>query len=204
MAIYRTSSEAHFWFFTAPNKSRQLLDDSIERTFRGYRAIGDGSIPSGFGNILLGRVESAASFAFALLSGTFLMLGGIFLAPCFLVPATILNLISRAPGISSFKSVENFTRDSSDAICRTVKVCLVALPVIFLFLSVSGINTFLPGVFGPQNIAFDAIHTLVECLGSRQRVAPTIPDNFSIVDMSALLGVEEYFRALSGTPSFGS
>lgn len=202
MQIY--SCEANFFFFSAPYNAKRLLDDSVERTLRGYRAIGERFIVTGFGgfgNILFARVESAAAFSFVALSAILLAAGGAIMIPCFLIPATALNLISRVPGISSFASVQNFTRDSSNAIYRTLKICLLAIPVIFLFLSASGINTFLPGVLKPQNVFFNSIHELVESLGPLQTVRVIVPNVTEIVgtetEMSVLAGVEDYFRALS-------
>jgi hypothetical protein len=198
MHIY--SSEASF-FFSAPYNAKRLLDDSVERTLRGYSGIREGAIVTGFGNILLSRVESATAFSFVALSATFLTLGGVIVTPCFLIPATVLTLISRIPGISSFESVQNFTRESSNAIYRTLRIYLVAIPVIFLFLSASGVNTFLPGVLKPQNLVFNSIHGMVESLGSLQTIRAIVPNVTEVVgtetEMSALAGAEEYFRALS-------
>lgn len=199
MHIY--SSEASFFFFSAPYNAKRLLDDSVERTLRGYRGIGEGAIVTGFGNILLSRVESATAFSFVALSAIFLTLGGVIMTPCFLIPATVLNLISRVPGIASFESVQNFTRESSDVIYRTLRIYLVAIPVIFLFLSASGINTFLPGVLKPQNVVFNSIHGIVESLGPLQTIRGIVPNVTEVVgtetELSALAGAEEYFRALS-------
>ena len=199
MHIY--NSDASLFFFSTPYNAKRLLDDSVERTLRGYRGIGEGAIVAGFGNILLARVESATAFSFVALSATFLTLGGVIITPCFLIPATALNLISRVPGISSFESVQNFTRESSNAIYRTLRIYLVAIPVISLFLSASGINTFLPGVLKPQNMVFNSIHRMVEPLGPLQTIRGIVPNVTEVVgtetELSILAGAEEYLCALS-------
>lgn len=199
MLIY--NNEASFLFFSTPYNAKRLLDDSVERTLRGYRGVGEGAMINGFGHILLARVESAIAFSFVALSAAFLTLGVVILTPYFLIPATALNLISRVPGISSFQSVQNFTRKSSNVIYRTLRVYLVAIPVIFLFLSASGINTFLPGVLKPQKGVFDSIHRSVACLGPLKTIRAIVPSMTEVVgtetDLSALEGIEEYFRALS-------
>ena len=123
------------------------------------------------------------------------------MALCFLIPATALNLISRVPGISSFESVQNFTRDSSDAIYRTLRVHLLAIPVIFLFLFASCVNTFLPGVLKPQNIVFNSIHSLVKSLGPLRAIRAVVPGVTEVIGwepgVSLIAELEEYFRALS-------
>jgi hypothetical protein len=198
MDIY---TDGNFLFFHLPYDAKRLLDDSIDRTLRGYRGISEGAVLTGCGNILLARVESVAAFSFAALSTAILTLGGAIVAPCFLIPATALNLISRIPGISSFASVQNFTQDSSDAIYRTLKIYLLAIPVIFLFLSASAINTFLPGILKSQNVFVNSIHGIVEPLGPLLTIRAIVQDVAEIVgtttNISLLAGVEEYFRALS-------
>lgn len=199
MQIY--SSEADLYFFTAPYNAKRLLDDSVERTLKGYRQIVDRSIATGLCNILLARVESAAAFSLVALSATLLTLVGVTLTPCFLIPAIALNLISRIPCISSFETVQNFTQNSSDAIYRSFRIYWIALPVIFLFLSASGVNIILPGVLKPQNAVFNAIHKIVQCLGPLQAIRAIVPNVTEVVgtetEHSILSLAEEYFRALS-------
>lgn len=200
MHIY--SSDGDFFFFDAPYDAKRLLNDSVKRTLRGYRSIKEDSVLTGFGHILLARIESAIAFVFVAISATFLLMVGVVIAPCFLAPAIVLNLLSRIPGISSFKSVQNFTKNSSNTIYRTLKVCLIALPVIFLFLSASAVNTFLPGVLKTQNVVFNTIHKLVEHLGDLQTIHAKVENsNYEATgtekEFSILAGAEEYFRALS-------
>lgn len=200
MHIY--SQDTDFFFFHAPYNAKRLLDDSVERTFKGYRAVGEGSIITGFGHLLLARVESVAAFSFVALTATPLGFAGVILTPCFLITAIPLNLASRLPGISSFECVQNFTRDSSDGIYRTIRINLLAIPIIFLFLSASGINTFLPGILKPQNVFFNAIHGLVESLGPLKTISVKIENIEAEVvgtetQISPIDGIEEYFRALS-------
>lgn len=197
MDIYNSSSLT----FEMPYDAKRLLDDSVTRTLRGYSSICAGEVLTGCGNILLARIESAAAWAFVALSSAVLMLGSTLMTPCFLIPATVLNLASRIPGVSSFESVQNFTRDSSNAIYRTLKVHFIAIPVIFLFLSASSINTFIPGILKPQNVFFSSVHRMVEPLGPLQTIRATVSGVTSIVgtetELSALDAAEEYLRALS-------
>lgn len=199
MDIY--SNDTDFIFFSAPYNAKRLLDDSITRTLHGYRLICKGAVLTGCGNILLGRLESVASFAFVALSSAFLTVGSTIMTPCFIIPTTILNLASRIPGISSFESVQSFTQSSSNAIYRTLKVNLIAIPTIFLFLSASAVNIFLPGILKSQNIFFNSIHGMVKSLGPLQRIRAIVPDVTNIIgtekNLSVLAGAEEYFRALS-------
>ena len=112
-----------------------------------------------------------------------------------------MNLLSRIPGISSFKSVQIFTQNSSNAIYRTLKVNLIAIPVIFLFLSASAVNIFLPGILKSPNVFFNSIHEIVKSLGPLQTIRAIVPDVANIIgtqkDLSALARAEEYLRALS-------
>jgi len=198
MEIYSTTES--FLFFNVPYNAKRLLDDSVTRTLKGYREISEGSVLTGCSNILLGRVESVAAFSFVALSATFLTVCGIIITPYFLISATALNIISRVPGISSFELVQNFTRDSSNVIYRTLKVHFIAIPVIFLFLSSSIINI-LPGILKSQNIFFSSIHWLVEPLGPLQTIRAVVPGITEVVgtetELSPLAGIEEYIRALS-------
>ena len=201
------SSDSDFLHFGLPYRAKRLLDDSVTRTLSGYNSFGEGAPLSGCGNILLARVESVAAFAFAALSSVLSLVLSITITPLFLTSITVLNLASRIPGISSFESVQNFTRDSSSVIYRILRVHLIAIPVIFLFLTASTINTFLPGILGPQNIFFISVHWMVEPLGQLKTIRAVVPGagyfgtDVSIVgtkeNISMLEAAEEYFRALS-------
>lgn len=199
MKIHSSKSE---WFtFSLPYNAKRLLDDSITRTLRGYNLIGEGTILTGCGYILLGRIESVVACAFVSLSSALFVLGSIIATPCFLLPGVALNLASRIPGISSFETVQNFIRESSNVIYRTLKINFIAIPIIFLFLSASIVNTFLPGILKPQNIFSRSIHWMVESLGPLQTIRVVVPGAATIVgtekNLSILAVGEEHFRALS-------
>ena len=198
MSIYSGGGD---FIFDISYKAKQLLDNSVARTLRGDSSIKKGAVITGCGNILLARIESVVAFAFVALSAMFLFLGSAITAPCFLVPAIVLNLASRIPGIASFKAVQNFTRNSSSAIFRTFKVCLMEIPVIFLFLTASGINIFLPGILKSDNIFFKTIHNIVKSLGPLQRIRAVVPNITTVVGtkekLSILEEAEECLRALS-------
>ncbi len=199
MDIYSGDSN---WYFTVPYEARRKLVDSVERTHRGYKEIDEDSVVSGLGNILWGRVQSAAAFLSVALTSTVVGLpAGVILTPCFLIPTIALNWISRAPDISSSEYGQKFTEYSNDLIYRTLRVNLLAVPVIFLFLSASGANTFLPGVLKPQNRIFDAMRRFGESLGPLETIRAVVPGVTEVVGtetkFSLLSGAEEYLRALS-------
>lgn len=162
-------------FFHVPYTAKRLLNDSISRDRSGCSSIQSGSALSGCGDILLSRVESVAAIALAASSGLVFVLSSIIITPCFLIPAAILNLASRLPYISSFKLVQDFKEESSSLIYRTLKVNLIAIPVIFLFVTASSINTFLPRLLDSQNIFFRSINHLVESYGPLKRIHVTVP-----------------------------
>jgi hypothetical protein len=199
MNIY--SDNANVFFFHTPYAAKRLLNDSISRTHSGYHSMRSGAILKGSGNLLLGRVQSAAAFAFVTLTTAFLAPVSIILMPCFVVPAAVLNAASRIPGISSFKTVQNFTQRSSDVILRTFKVSAIAIPVISTFLFASTVNTFLPGILKAENIFLEAIHRLVKQLGPLQNIRVEVPGAGKVVGcekrLSALGALEEYLRVLS-------
>lgn len=199
MTIYHSDSD--FFFFDVPYNAKRLLNDSVSRTLQGFSSIGDSAFFTGCGHILLARVESVASCALVTFSSALLMVGSLILTPFFLIPAIVLNLGSRIPGISSFQAVQNFTQTSSDVIYRIGKVYLIAIPVILLFVSTSIINTLLPGILKTQNVFFDSIHWMVESLGPLKRIRAIVPGVTEIVgtyeDISFLEGIEDFFRSLS-------
>jgi hypothetical protein len=203
------SSDSDFYFFSTPYNAKRLLDDSVERTLKGYTDMSEGALVTGFGHILLARIESAAAFSFVALSSAMLAAAG-FLIDWFVIPVVALNLISRVPGISSFESVRDFTRDSSDILYRALRIHLIGISVVVLFLFASGINTFLPGVLRPRDRIFNSIQLVVEPLGPLQTIRAIVPGVTEVdgrevdaevdgreMEMSLLGGVEEYFRALS-------
>lgn len=199
MNIY--SSDADDFFFFPPYVSKELIVNSISRTLEGYNLIYEHSIFTGCCKILLGRIESAAAIALVAFSSALLGFTSVCLTPIFIIPATILNIASRIPGISSFKSVQDFTNESSDAIYRIFRIYLIAVPTISLFLSLSIINLLLPGLLKSENIFFNLIHRLVEPLGPLEKIRVTVPNVKSIIgteaNISILVGVEDYFRAFS-------
>jgi len=195
------SHDGDFVYFGGPYLAKRLLNDSINRTVEGFRAIKRGAVAKGMGHVLLARVQSILSTAFVALSASFLMLGALVVSPCFLIPAVVLNLGSRLPKISSSKNVQEFTRSSSRMIRRVLNVHLLSLPVLGLFLTTSSLNIFLPGVFQPHHLCLRAMHALVKPLGPLQTVRMTVPGKMSVVGtktkLSMLAAVEEFFRALS-------
>lgn len=199
MDIYSNDSDAVF--FDTPYTAKRLLDDSIARTLRGGHELRNRAVLKGSGNILLGRVQSVVAFAMVTLASAFLMIPSVFFAPCFLAPATALNLASRLPGISSYHSVQKFTKSSSQVILRTLRVIAIALPVIFTFLTASSVNTCLPGILKPQNVFARAIHHLVKPLGDLKTIRAVVPGVTKVTGqketLSALGAFEEFFRAFS-------
>ena len=199
MEIY--SNEADALLFTAPYDAKRLLDDSMERTKKGFHEIGKCSFLNGCGNILLARIESVAAGVLVIISQILIAPGAIVIAPLFLVSATILNLGSRLPGISSYESIKKFTNASSDAIYRTLKIQLIALPVIFLFLTTSSLNAVLPIMTKTDNFFSQSIHSIVKSLGPLQKIRVIVPGITEVVgtetEISILSSIEDYFRALS-------
>lgn len=194
------SSEADFLIFDMPYSAKRLLNDSLLRTLDGYASCKTGAILSGTGNILLARIESAASAALVTISSIIISCS-IFITPFFLVPTITLNLASRLPGISSYKNVQKFTQNTSDIIRRAIRVHLISVPVIFLFLIGCTVNLFLPGVLRPQNALFRAVHWMVDDYGPLKTIRAVVPGRTSVTGrkskLSMLEGVEEYLRALS-------
>lgn len=196
MKIYSSETDS-FCFFTGYS-AKLLLKDSIRRTLNGFEK---GSL-SGIGHILLARIESVAAFALAGFSATFFTLCSLFATPCILIPAAVLNLASRLPGISSYAAVKKFTQASSDLIYRICRVHAIGIPVIILFLTASGVNTFLPGLLKAKNLFLDAIQTRVAPLGPLKTLRAVferkVLGEFVGTEryLSSLEAVEEYLRAL--------
>ena len=186
--------------FDLPYTAKRLLDDSVERTFRGYQGICDGAVLTGSGNMLLARVESVAAFSLAALVLPVIIPHTAWTA-CRLVFTTPLNIVSRLPGISSSKSVQNFTHRSNEEIYRISRIYLKIIPIPFLFLAASAFNTVFPGVLRPQNVVFDLIHSMVESLGPLKSIRAIGPDGYQVVGtkhrMSSIDLLEEMYRALS-------
>ncbi len=188
-------------FYGAYNGKR-LFADSISRTLDGYHLVKSGKIEAGLFHILLARVESAAACAFVAISS---MLGGfvsLISIPLFLIPMIPLNLVSRLPGISSFKAAQNFTQFSNNAITGTFKAHLIAVPAILLFLTAASINTFLPGTLKIQNIFSDSIDRMVAPFGELRTIKATVPGTEGSFigtegNPSPLERMEENLRALS-------
>ena len=188
-------------FFDAPYKAKQLLDDSLSRTFRGYGSIRAGELLNGSRDLLIGRVESAAACGLVALSSAFLALLSGFTTPIALIPAIALNIASRMPGVSSFQTAQDFIQGSNGVIYRIFRIHLIAIPTILLFLTASSVNTVLPGALGPQPVLLRAIEKLVGHLGQLKRVRATTFVHGSWIGspskLSPLKQGEEYCRALS-------
>jgi len=184
-----------------PYNAKRMLDDSIERTLNGYNSVCEGKFLSGSGHILLARIESLAAMLFVTISGSFVIGTQLILNAFFLTPMIALNLTSRLPIISSFQSVQKFTQSTNDLIYRALKTNLITIPIIFLFVSTSTINVFLPGVLKSQNIFSQTIHRLTDPLGPLLTIRATVPKKTSIVGTPKELHIfeiyEEYLRALS-------
>lgn len=203
MDIYTSSADVIF--FDAPYNAKRLLDDSVERTGRGWSSIREGRILSGVSDILLARIESVAAFCFAALSSAVIGFGmavaAVLTLNFALVPIAVLYIGSYIPGISSFSLVKSFRETSGDIFYRSFKVYTLAIPIVVLFLGTASINTFLPGLFQPQGFAFRSIHAAAAPLGPIQRIRAVVPGTVAIVgsetDLSILAAVEDFFRALS-------
>lgn len=200
MDIY--SSDWSSFFFDVSYGSKWLLKDSMERSINGWHQLTHGQPFAGSGNLLLARIESVASWALVVLSGTILGLHSLILTPFFIIPTTVLNLASRLPGISYFESVKNFTTCSSTIIYRTARVHLLAIPVLFLFTTAAVVNTVIPCWMKPDGFFMNGIHALVSPLGNLQSVKATISKKQNCVGkigshFSPLEVGEEYLRALS-------
>lgn len=197
MDIY--TNDKDFIFDIAYNAKR-LLDDSIDRTHRGYQELCQGCILSGSKNFLLARVESVAALSFCAVSLPLT-------APNFICTSIELavhmplNIISRLPGISSFKSAQNYTRNSSDIIYRTLRIYLKIIPLTALFISAAAGNAVLPGVLNDQSTVFNLIHKIVEPLGPLEKIQAIAPNGYEAFGakfpLSWLDDLEEYCRALS-------
>jgi hypothetical protein len=187
----------------AAYNAKRLLHDSVTRTQNGYRSISDREILTGSCNIVLARIESAVACAFVAVTGSLLIVVALPLNACFLVPVSILNLASRIPGLSSFNPVQNFTKNTNQIMARILKVNIIAIPVIFTFVTASFCNTFLPILLKEQNVFFRAIHWMVESLGPLERVHAVFEEDNTITAtgskkiFSILEGEEEYLRSLS-------
>lgn len=195
------TNDADSLFFHMSYNAKRMLDDSIERTPNGYNSICEGKFLSGSANILLARIESIVATLFVAISGTLVIGTQLALTAILLPPIIVLNLASRLPLISSFQSVQEFTHSTNDLISRALKTNLITIPIVFLFLSASTINVFLPGVLTSENIFFRAIHRLTDPLGPLLTIRATVPGNSSIVgtptELHAFEISEEYLRALS-------
>ena len=195
MYIYQDGSGLFFFNYSA----KRLFHDSVTRTSDGSRAFCQGSYFEGVANILLARIESAGAFLLCFLPAIPFIALEIVCTPVFLIVATVLNLASRVPGISSFETVNNFTTESEDAIFRTLWLSLIAIPVIFLFLSGAAINV-IPWILGEENIFFTSINWLVESLGPLKSICAVVNESRFAGTMdrvSALTTAEEGLRALS-------
>lgn len=199
MNIYSSSDDT--FFIHAPNGAKRLLNNSLSRTLHGFDSIRAGSVLKGCGHILAARVQSVAAYAMVTLSSLYIVPLTLIALPCFIVPATALNLASRLPGISTLQPVQRFTKRSSDVIYRSLKVNVLILPVIFTFQFTAIVNTFMPGLLKTENVFLRAIHRLVRYAGPLQIKRVTVPGAGTATGYenrnSALSALEEYLRALS-------
>ena len=163
------------------NDAKGMLNDSLTRTYHGYESICKGRILTGSCDLLLARVESLASSILAAFSSVVITSISLIITPLFLIPTASLNLASRISGISSYKAVQKFTRDSNDKIYRTFRVHYLGITTIFLFLSASIINTFLPGILKTQNIFIRSIQQLVKPLDPHQIIRRIVPEKENTV-----------------------
>jgi hypothetical protein len=196
-------NQDHEIFFSMPHYAKSLLHDSVTRTQSGIDNVKKGtyqSIALGSANFLLARVESAAACALELLSIPMPLTLTSLVTPCFLVPAVVLDLGSRLPWISSFKCVQKFTRECDNLIYRTIRVNLLAIPVITLSLATSFLNTFIP--LQQENCLFEAMHWMVSSLGPLKTVEVSVPGHSgthfgTLKPLSFIEGAEEFLRAHS-------
>jgi len=202
MDLYSSSSD--FYSFSGPYNAKRLLHDSVTRTLEGYNSICQRTfvgVLTGCGNILLARIESATAFVFVTISAMVSLIYPGFAFPFILIPVTLLNILSRFPGISSFTVVQDFTRETSSLIVRALRVSFLALPVIFLFLTTAGINTVVPGMLGSENGFFRLLHWMVEPLGPLEHIRAVVPGRTSEVGTKSVTSpvsdAEDYLRALS-------
>ncbi|MDP1834618.1 MAG: hypothetical protein Q8K75_01700 [Chlamydiales bacterium] len=179
--------------------SKRLLDDSVARTLKGYQSITDGAWFAGCGNILLGRVESVAAFALVGGNSLVFLFGSLVLTPCVLASTMVVTLASYLPGTSEV--VKKSHLYMSQLLKRAIMVQIIAIPVIFLFLSASAVNIFLPGLLKPQNMLFSSIHSRVASLGPLLTIRVVVPGKTEVLGTKAKLSVlseaEEFLRALS-------
>ena len=195
MNIYADGSGLFFCNYNA----KRLFHDSVIRTSDGGRAFCQGNYLGGITNILLARIETAGAFLLCFLPAVPFIATSIVASVVFGIPAIVLNLLSRLPGLSSFESVRNFTTESENAILRILRLNLIMLPVIFMFLFGAAINV-IPGVLGEENVFFRLINWLVEPLGPLKTICAVVDDcrfEGTVEQVSALTTAEECLRALS-------
>lgn len=200
MHIYTSSSDVIF--FDLPYNAKRLLDDSVDRTGRGWSSLREGRIFSGVSGILLARIESALAFCFATLSSAAMALGLGLAFPLAVVPIALLHGGSRIPGISSFSFAQSFREASGAILFRSFKVYALAIPIVLLFLGAASLNTFLPGLLQPKGSAFQAIHAAAAPLGPLQRIRAVVLGAGAMVGapnakISPLAEAEDYLRAFS-------
>ncbi len=186
-------------FFLCNYNAKRLFHDSVTRTSKGQLAFCQANYLDGVAHILLARIESAGAVVLGFLPVIPFVAISMIITPIFLIPATVLNLASRIPGISSFESVKNFTVESEDAIFRTLRLNLIALPATFLFLSGAAINI-IPGILGEENIFFSLVHWLVESLGPLKSICAVVNERSfqgTMKEESMLTIAEDSLRALS-------
>lgn len=176
------------------------LHNSITRTLYGFTQIRRFEVLNGSINILSARIESL--WALVLLNlATLVYFFQLFLIDVILIPITVLNLGSKSPLFSSYKSMEKFRKDTNEFIYRILRINLIVLPIIILFSTTNVINTFLPGALAPDNPLSVSIDLLIKPLGPLQAYTATIPNKRSITGTKKRFSTagyfEEFLRCLS-------
>lgn len=199
MDIY--SSSDNVLLFKAPHNAKKLFNDSVERTLLGYRKICERSVWGGLAHILLARIESVAAFALIAFSGAYVLTLGTIVCSACILGVPIVKLITSIPGISSYQMMQDLGNLSNGVVSRSCQVAAIAIPAIFLFLSATSLNFFLPGLLQRENALFKLIDWTVRLLGPLQTICAIVPRQTKWIGteskLSPLSEIEEYFRVLS-------
>lgn len=200
MNIYTDSNDVSS---NVPYFVKRLLDNSVDRTSRGFQNIYEGkvcSVLTGTADVMLARVESLYACALTPL-GVLGIVKELVYSSLQFICYMPLNVFTRIPGVSSFGSLERIKSNSSDSLYRIARVYLKIISVMTLFMTVSAINVVIPGVIRAQGTALNLIHYSVESLGSLQYVRAIAANGDTVVGTMKRLDcidrLEEFCRAFS-------
>lgn len=182
--------------YQEPYFAKTCLDDSIERTSRGW---GQGGL-KGLGNILLARIESVVSIIMVGFASTMFGVCSLVGTPIAVLCIGAINLTSLIPVISSMKKVQNFVNGSNDILKRLLQVNWIGVRVILLFQTEACLSI-IPGIVDKNNYFEQKIAEIVKPLGPLKTVYAKIPEGKfhtgTREKLSVLSSAEEFVRVFS-------